>query len=413
MKQYEQYQNCDTPWIKEVPSHWSKLRYKDIMRPKDVKVGDNLPTLLSLTKGGVIIRDISEGKGKFPSDFSSYKVVTPNDFIMCLFDVDETPRTVGIAHNDGMITGAYDIFNIVNANREFLLYHFLYLDDKKALKPLYKGLRKVVPLPSLLSSYVYLPPIDEQDAIVEYLDSKTSKIDSYVAERERELQSLEELKHSEIAHIVTHGLNPDVPMRDSGIPWLGQIPAHWKTEKINAHFKERRVKVSDKDYPALSVAKIGVVPQLEDAVKTDNGDNRKLVKQGDFVVNSRSDRKGSCGVAPQDGSVSLINIVLEIIDMDRDYVHFLFRSNNYIEEFYRNGRGIVADLWTTRYSEMKNIIIPVPPIEEQKAIVDYINDKTSKIDSLISDLTAQIEKLKEYKQRLIADVVTGQIDVRK
>ena len=185
MKRYENYQHCSTPWIKEVPSHWSKLRYKDIMRPKDVKVGDDLPTLLSLTKGGVIIRDISDGKGKFPSDFSTYKVVVPNDFIMCLFDVDETPRTVGIAHNDGMITGAYDIFNIVNANRDFLLYHFLYLDDKKALKPLYKGLRKVVPLPSLLSSYVYLPPINEQEAIVEYLNSKTSKIDSYVAERER------------------------------------------------------------------------------------------------------------------------------------------------------------------------------------------------------------------------------------
>ena len=175
MKQYELYQNCDTPWIKEVPSHWSKLRYKDIMRPKDVKVGDDLPTLLSLTKGGVIIKDISEGKGKFPSDFSSYKVVMLNDFIMCLFDVDETPRTVGIAHNDGMITRAYDIFNIVNANRDFLLYHLLYIDDKKALKPLYKGLRKVVSLPSLLSSYIYLTPLQEQEAKLNILLVKLQK----------------------------------------------------------------------------------------------------------------------------------------------------------------------------------------------------------------------------------------------
>ncbi len=234
-----------------------------------------------------------------------------------------------------------------------------------------------------------------------------------MSQRERELYALEELRQAEIARVVTHGLNPDVPMRDSGIPWLGKIPAHWRVEKINAHFRERKVKVSDKEYPALSVAKIGVVPQLEDAVKTDNGDNRKLVKQGDFVVNSRSDRKGSCGVSPQDGSVSLINIVLEIIDLNKNYVHILFRSNNYIEEFYRNGRGIVADLWTTRYSEMRNIMIPIPPIEEQQAIVDYINSKTAKIDGLIADLSAQIEKLKEYKQRLIADAVTGQIDVRK
>lgn len=173
--------------------------------------------------------------------------------------------------------------------------------------------------------------------------------------------------------------------KDSGISWLGQIPSHWQIEKINAHFKERRVKVSDKDYPALSVAKIGVVPQLEDAVKTDNGDNRKLVKEGDFVVNSRSDRKGSCGVAPQDGSVSLINIVLEILDMDKQFIHLLMRSNNYIEEFYRNGRGIVADLWTTRYSEMKNILIPIPPLEEQEAIVKYLESKTSKIDSYVAE----------------------------
>ena len=233
-----------------------------------------------------------------------------------------------------------------------------------------------------------------------------------MSQRERELRLLNELKESEIANVITHGLNPNVKMKDSGISWIGMIPEHWKIEKINAHFKERRVKVSDKDYPALSVTKIGVVPQLEDAVKTDNGDNRKLVKKNDFVVNSRSDRKGSCGVAPQDGSVSLINIVLEIIDMNKDYVHILLRSHNYIEEFYRSGRGIVADLWTTRYSEMKNILIPIPPIEEQKAIVEYINAKTDTIEGLIADLTAQIEKLKEYKQTLIADCVTGQIKVQ-
>ena len=173
--------------------------------------------------------------------------------------------------------------------------------------------------------------------------------------------------------------------KPSGVSWIPEVPSHWETEKINAHFRERRVKVSDKDYPALSVAKIGIVPQLDDAVKTDNGDNRKLVRNGDFVVNSRSDRKGSCGVASHDGSVSLINIVLEIIDMNKDYIHLLFRSNNYIEEFYRNGRGIVADLWTTRYCEMRNIIIPIPPLKEQEAIASFLDSKTFKIDNYVAE----------------------------
>ena len=144
--------------------------------------------------------------------------------------------------------------------------------------------------------------------------------------------------------------------------WLYALPAHWDCKKIGSLFSERKTKVSDKDYAPLSVAKIGVVPQLETAVKTDAGDNRKLVCAGDFVINSRSDRKGSCGVADRDGSVSLINIVLTPRnEWNGRYVHYLMRSQPFSEEYYRYGRGIVSDLWTTRFSEMKSILLPVPP----------------------------------------------------
>ena len=258
-----------------------------------------------------------------------------------------------------------------------------------------------------------LPPLSEQHAIVSYLDKKTAQIDRFISEATKEIEKLNELKQTQIAHLVTHGLNPDAPMKDSGIAWIGQIPEHWEVNKIRSHFKERRTKVSDKDYPALSVAREGIVPQLDTAVKTDNGDNRKLVLKNDFVVNSRSDRKGSCGVSDYDGSVSLISIVLEPHDINPQYVHYLFRSNNYVEEFYRNGRGIVADLWTTRYSEMRNIFIPIPPVSEQKDIVSAINSLNNKIDTLVSELTTQINHLKELKQRVISDAVTGKIDVRE
>ena len=183
--------------------------------------------------------------------------------------------------------------------------------------------------------------------------------------------------------------------KDSGIQWLPMIPAHWDSSKIKSHFRLRSTKVSDQDYPALSVSKYGVTPQIETAVKTDNGDNRKLVKAGDFVVNSRSDRKGSCGVSSLDGSVSLINIVLEPIDGYAQYYHHLFRSNDYIEEFYRNGRGIVSDLWTTRWSEMSCIMIPFPPTEEQEKIVVFLNKRLSDIETFLAGKRQQLEFIKE------------------
>lgn len=173
--------------------------------------------------------------------------------------------------------------------------------------------------------------------------------------------------------------------KDSGIQWIGQVPSHWEVKKIRTYFRERREKVSDKDFAPLSVSKIGVTPQLETAVKTDNGDNRKKVCKGDFVVNSRSDRKGSCGISDYDGSVSLICIVVTPKLINGRFVHHLFRTNNYIEEFYRQGRGIVADLWTTRYNEMKNIHIPVPPLSEQKAITNFLQVKTTKIEQYVSE----------------------------
>ena len=201
--------------------------------------------------------------------------------------------------------------------------------------------------------------------------------------------------------------------KESGIPWIGNIPEHWEVKKIRGLFAERREIVSDSIWEALSVSKDGVTPQLATAVKTDNKDNRKKVCKGDFVVNSRTDRKGSCGFSVYNGSVSLINIVLYPSSPNRisqGYYHYLLRSNNYIEEFYRNGRGIVADLWTTHYSEMRNIFLPLPPLSEQEAIVAYLEEKVAKMDSLVAKQEAQIAYLRELKQAIIARAVTQGLD---
>lgn len=189
--------------------------------------------------------------------------------------------------------------------------------------------------------------------------------------------------------------------------WLNELPSHWQCTKIGALFSERKSKVSDKDYAPLSVARIGVVPQLATAVKTDAGDNRKLVCAGDFVINSRSDRKGSCGVAKLDGSVSLINIVLTPRNgLSERYVHYLLRSQPFSEEYYRNGRGIVADLWTTRYSEMKSILLPVPPREEQDQIVRFLDWKVSNINKLINIKKKEIKAIDALKRSMVSHAIT-------
>lgn len=188
--------------------------------------------------------------------------------------------------------------------------------------------------------------------------------------------------------------------------WLLGVPSRWNCEKIGLIFSERKTKVSDKDYAPLSVTKNGVVPQLENAAKTNDGDNRKLVRAGDFVINSRSDRKGSCGVADRDGSVSLINIVITPRnEWNGKYVHYLLRSHPFSEEYYRNGRGIVADLWTTRFSEMKNILLPVPPRAEQDQIVRFLDWKVSTINKLISIKRKQARMLEEQEKQVISNAV--------
>lgn len=193
---------------------------------------------------------------------------------------------------------------------------------------------------------------------------------------------------------------------DSGIDWLGLIPSGWKLQRLATVFEERKEKVSDKDFPPLSVTKNGVVPQLDSAAKSDDGDNRKGVREGDFVINSRSDRKGSSGIAKQDGSVSLINIVLKPKGIAPRYSEHLLKSNGFIEEFYRNGHGIVADLWTTRYWDMKSIHIPLPDIATQDRIANFLDQKSAEIDETIAKKQRLIELLKEQKAILTNQAVT-------
>ena len=196
-------------------------------------------------------------------------------------------------------------------------------------------------------------------------------------------------------------------VKDSGIEWIGEIPEGWEVGQIGQLYSERRTKVSDKDYPPLSVTMKGILPQLSTAAKTDAHDDRKLVCKGDFAINSRSDRRGSCGISKQDGSISLINTVLQPRgEMNPGYYNWLFHTSMFADEFYKWGHGIVDDLWTTGWSDMKKIGVPVPSKCEQKQLAEHLNVECSHIDSILSKTRASIEEYKKLKQAVITQAVT-------
>ncbi len=201
-------------------------------------------------------------------------------------------------------------------------------------------------------------------------------------------------------------------MKESNVEWIGIIPDDWEVKPIATCFKERNEKVSDFDWEPLSVTKQGIVKQLETAAKSDAHNDRKKVCRNDFVINSRSDRKQSCGVSPYDGSVSLINIVLENKKLNNEYVGYLLKNYGFAEEFYRYGSGIVADLWSTNYQKMKKIMIPIPPKAEQAKIADFLNKKIVEIDNVIEKTKETIEDYKAYKVSIIKEIFDKFIDER-
>lgn len=414
MEKYKEYKDSGVQWLGEIPSHWKAVLNGRIFK-EDVRKALDTDISLSLSqKDGLIPTEEMQESSLKTSSYANWKHVTPCDLVINRF---KAHLGVMFASNyTGMVSFHYGVFKSVMPTNskyyEYLfhtnVYKFLYSDVSNGM---------TVGLQNLSNTAFYkvrglYPPIDEQCSIVTYLDTKCSQLDTLLSNKEKQISLLQEMKQRVIADAVTRGVNPNVKFKATNIPWLPEIPEHWKMSKVSSHFRQRNVKVSDKEYPALSVSKMGVTPQLDNvALSNAEGNSRKLVKVGDYAVNSRSDRKGSCGVSQYEGSVSLITIVLEPFDIDRGYVHYLFRSNPWIEEFYRNGRGIVADLWTTNYQMMKGMYLPIPPLSEQRAIVSYITERTSKIDTLIEKLTKEIECVKEYKQRLISDVVTGQVKV--
>ena len=420
MRRYESYKDSGVEWLGEVPSHWNLIPNKYIFKLRKNVVGkrSNEYDLLSLSLKGVIKRDMENPEGKFPAEFDTYQEVKEGDFIFCLFDVEETPRTVGLSSYRGMITGAYTIFETNNVDKKFIYYFYLNLDSDKRLKPLYKGLRNTISKETFFSFNTFIPPLSEQQKIAQFLDDKTAKIDQAMDLAEKQITLLKEHKQILIQNAVTRGLNPDVPLKDSGVEWIGQVPEHWEVSSLG----KMLLPISEKNKPNLPLLSItrelGVIERdVEDQESNhnfipDDLSKYKVLKEGQFGMNKMKAWQGSYGVSRFTGIVSPAYYIFDFIkSVNSRFFHWAIRSKIYISFFGSASDGVRIGQWDLSKNRMKSIPFIIPSHAEQVQIADYLDQQTAKIDQAIALKTAHIEKLKEYKSVLINDAVTGKVRV--
>ena len=429
MKQYDNYKNSGVEWLGEIPEHWEALSNKFIFNLNKNLVGKKSSEydLLSLTLNGVIKRDMENPQGKFPAEFDTYQEVKRGDFIFCLFDVEETPRTVGLSDFDGMITGAYTVMQVnKNFDKSFLYYFYLNLDAGKRMKPLYTGLRNTISKDNFFSFKTFVPPIQEQTAIANFLDDKTTKIDQAIAIKQQQIALLQERRQILIHKAVTRGLNENVKLKDSGVEWIGEIPEHWEVKKLfglcnfirgNSTFSKDEL-LCNGDYVALQYGKTYKVDEINDDysfyVNEEFYKETQIVKYDDTILISTSETIEDLGHSAyyKRNDIGLIGGEQILLNPNNKKIngHYLyFYSKLFSKELRKYATGI--KVYRFNVNNLKTIYTAIPPLSEQKQIVEFIETATAKIATAISLKEQEIEKLKEYKMSLIDGVVTGKVRV--
>ena len=422
MKKYESYKDSGVGWIGEIPSHWSCVKVKHLLRERVDKSEDGIGEPLSMSqKYGLIPTSQMDVVPNLATSYVGAKRTKIGD--MVLNKLKAHLGVFALSAYDGLVSPDYAVYyGTGRADLEYLEYLFktpLYVSEFiKKTTGVAIGFNRLY-TDDLFSIPTHYPPMQEQKRIVDYLKDKTLKIEQYVSARERERELLDSLKQSEIANVVTKGLNPNVRMKDSGIPWIGMIPEHWETRTLSqmarVHFISNK-NVHHQNLLSLSYGKI-VCKDINttEGLLPASFDNYQIVEDGNIVLrltDLQNDHKSlRVGLSTQEGIITSAYLAIEAFTgILPKYLYFLLHSIDVKKVFYSMGNGLRQSLnWT----ELRKLKCIVPPILEQQAIVDYIEAKLSKIDSCMADLQAEIDYLKEFKQRLISDVVTGQICVAK
>ena len=416
-QRYSTYKESGVQWLGEIPGHWGLVRVKALLneRTEKSKTGTGEPLSMSQKYGIIPTKDMDI----VPNAASSYvgaKNVYAGDIVF-----NKLKAHLGvfaISQYDGLVSPDYAVYCSKGlSDKRYIEYQFhtpLYIQEfKRHATGVAIGLTRLYTNQLYAIQSIY-PPLEEQRAIVTYLDDKCGKIDKLVEGKQKQIELLAEMKQRIIADAVTQGLNPNVTMKATNIPWLKEIPEHWEMRKMKYIFDERSEK-NHPDEPMLSATQSeGVILQSKyqgRVVVVNTGfEGLKLVKVGDFVIHLRS-FQGGIEYAYDQGIISSAYTILNPKYPEFSaYYKKLFKSSAFIDLLKICVTGI-REGQNINYSKLKQFYIPLPPLPEQRAIVTYLDDKCSKIDLLVEKLKAEIDAIKEYKQRLISDVVTGQIKV--
>lgn len=432
LKPYTDYKCAGLPWLDAIPHHWEMVPNRALMREQREAVGNNATkyTLLSLTLRGVIARDMVNPKGKFPAQFDTYKIVKPNDFVFCLFDIDETPRGVGLSMLNGMITGAYDVFSPTSrVNPNFLYYYYLSVDQGKLMKPIYTGLRKTIPRGVFASLKAPLPQPEEQDAIVRFLGWATSRLDRAIRAKRKVIALLNEQKRAIIHHAVTRGLDPSTSLKPSGFAWFGDIPQHWEVRRLKSLVKESVAGPYGSSLTKSMYTQGGIRVYGQQQVIPDDftiGDyyislekfaemQRYRVFPGDVLV-SVMGTVGRVAVVPEGVEPGIINPRLVRYRPDATsvlsrWLQVAMQDIHAQVQLSESSKGTTMDGLNMRI--LGNLLLLVPPLPEQAVLLDHIEKERAPLVEAIARLETEVDLLREYRTRLVSDVVTGKLDVRE
>ena len=417
MERYSDYKPTSMQWLKEIPSHWGIPRLKRIMTLTNGRAYLQ-PELLYEGKYRILrVGNLFTNEKWYYSDLELEENKYCNDGdLLFAWSASFGPY---IWHGEKTIYH-YHIWKVdvkKQVVKKYAFYLLKYMSDVKR-RDVHGSAMVHLTMKDMNDTKLPIPPLSEQEKIVSYLESKTSKIDAYVADKEKEIQLLQELKQKTIAEAVTKGLNPNVKMKDSGISWLGMIPEHWEVSRMKRIFSESKEKTTDESGILLSLSQYTGITLKDNAKKVgmfeaESTIGYNIVHPGQFVMNIMLAWNGSYAVSDYEGIISPSYCVFNFNeDCERKYFHYLLRLPSYAGAFKTMSKGIIESrlrLYPLYFFTFKTII---PPLDEQRAIVSYIEEKCQKIDTLITELQAEIDHLKEYKQRLIADVVTGQVNVQ-
>lgn len=428
LKPYPAYKDSGIPWLGEVPEHWKLMPNRALLRKRKVLVGDRHDKyqLLSLTKAGVIVRDVSTGRGKFSADMGTSQEVRRGDLVFCLFDVPETPRTVGLAKYDGMITGAYTIFECRNNQlARFIEAFYIAMDDRKLLSPLYSGLRNTIPPPVFLGAKTPVPPTAEQAAIATFLDFADRRIRRYIRSKQKLIKLLEEQKQVIINQAVTRGLDPNAPLKPSGIEWLGGIPDHWKVSRLK--FEASQIidclhatpeYTDDGIYPAIRTADIEPGKLRLKTMRRVNREqyllwtSRMTPEAGDILYSREGERFGIAALVPEGIELCISQRMMAFRIRSPQDSEFLMWQLNCRHVYAQASADIIgATSPHVNVERIKNYEIVLPPLSEQKHIASAIAKRCSDLEKAIACTHDDISLFREFRTRLIADVVTGKLDV--